>query len=39
VKTSVENTSLCLEAMDLGGTYGEGNDRLNLKLDEAIKVL
>jgi hypothetical protein len=34
VKTSVENISLCLGAMDLGGTNGEGNDGLNLKLNE-----
>jgi hypothetical protein len=39
VKTSVENTSLCLGAMDLGGMDGEGNDGLNLKLNETSKVL
>jgi hypothetical protein len=38
VKTNVENISLCLGAMDLGGTYGEGNDGF-FKSNETTKIL
>jgi hypothetical protein len=39
MKTSVENTSLCLGAMDLRSIYGEGNDGLNFKSHEVTEIL
>jgi hypothetical protein len=39
VKTSVENISLYLKAVGLGGTDGERNDGLNLKSYETTKAL